>query len=618
MRQVNKNGKWRHWTLCVIIAGGSALGAWLVGGLRFFQILRLKAYDAQFMVSDVLGMRPAIPNIVLVLADQKTLNSFTDLRMFWHQHYANVIRAAGSAGAKVIGLDLAFGIPVDKYEPDYDRVLGDAVSTSRVPVVSGYATELDTDPQAQRIPINMLSASLGLAGFANLTSDSDEVVRRQELIEPPPLNSGDPPPAHSLALRITEKLAGRDAEWKKGKLIFKGQAIPIATDRSMAINYAGPPGTFPRVSLAEFEAAANAGYTAQLRAWVNGKIVLIGTDSRDDGHDTPFSTVFYGDKWGTPGVEIHANTISTLVERKFLEPVAPWMEWLALLLATGVTVLIATELAAWRAVAFVLLEVAAVLVCTHLLFEGGFILSTSDPLLATSLCLVGSVFYRFNMANQSNPVLDPVPVPVAARIEFSQTTPEPEPVTVHVLFMDIVKSSQLSADAQHRTNARLKEVVVNTHEFQAARARGELISLPTGDGMALVFRQRFEAPLLCAIEIARTLQTDRFCHLRMGIHSGVVFLQHDINDNPNVTGPGINLAERVMSCGEEGHILVSGEAAELLRHLSIWGGKLGYLGEYQAKRDGVRVWNFLDGDIGSSAPLTATPRTHSGDSPARL
>jgi class 3 adenylate cyclase len=186
--------------------------------------------------------------------------------------------------------------------------------------------------------------------------------------------------------------------------------------------------------------------------------------------------------------------------------------------------------------------------------------------------------------------------------------PDAEPVAAHVLFMDVVKSTQMSADAQRRTNARLKEVVMNTREFQAARAHGELISLPTGDGMALVFRRKFESPLLCAVEIARNLRAEPFCRLRMGIHSGVVFLQRDINDNPNVTGPGINLAERVMSCGEEGHILVSSEAAELLRHLSAWSDKLEYLGEYRAKRDSVRIWNFLDGDIGNPAPLKAAQR----------
>jgi CHASE2 domain-containing sensor protein len=230
--------KWRHWAICAILAVGSALGASLLSGVRFFQILNLKAYDAHFVARDFFGKPPVIPNIVLLLADQKTLDSpsFSDLRDFWHKHYATVIRAAGQAGAKVIGLDLAFGAPVDKYEPDYDRLLGEAVSTSPVPVVCAYATEINTNPEAQRIPINMLSAALGLAGFANLTVDSDDFVRTQELTEAPPRNATDPPPAHSLALRVAEKFAGTDAEWQNGQLIFQGHTIPIASDRSIAIN----------------------------------------------------------------------------------------------------------------------------------------------------------------------------------------------------------------------------------------------------------------------------------------------------------------------------------------------------------------------------------------------
>src|SRR5580658_9049339 len=335
--------KWRHWVLCAVLAVGSALGAYLLSDVRFFQILNLKAYDAHFVVRDWLNRRPVISNIVLLLVDQKTLNTFPELRDFWHQHYANVIRAAGQGGAKVIGLDLAFGAPVKKYEPDFDRMLGEAVSTSPVPVVCAYATELNTNPEEQGIPINMLSAALGLAGFANVTSDSDDFVRRQELIEAPSANPNDPPPAHSLALRVAEKAVGSEAEMKNGKLVFQGHNIPIVQNRTIAINYAGPPDTFPSVSLAVFEAAAKAGNLDQLRKWVGGKIVLVGSAELADRRATPFFTLFSGTKWLTPGVEIHANTVRTLLTRSFLVPAPQWALVLALLASTALAVLIVTS-----------------------------------------------------------------------------------------------------------------------------------------------------------------------------------------------------------------------------------------------------------------------------------
>jgi CHASE2 domain-containing sensor protein len=287
--QVNMTRKWKHGALCAVLAVSSVLAAWLLGDVPFFHILNLKAYDAHFVVRDLLTSRPAIPNIVLLLADQKALDTFPELRLFWHKHYANVIRAAGEAGAKVIGLDLAFGIPVDKWEPDYDRLLAEAVSTSPVPVVCGYASELNSNPDAQKIPINMISAALGLAGFANLTADPDDFVRNQEIIEAPSTNPADPPPAHSLALRVAEKYAGKDAELDHGRLIFQGQPLPVSLERSIAIDYAGPAGTFPSVSLADFEAAAKAENLDQLRKWVNGKIVLIGTDAIEDRRPLHFS-----------------------------------------------------------------------------------------------------------------------------------------------------------------------------------------------------------------------------------------------------------------------------------------------------------------------------------------
>ena len=290
--------KWRHWALCVLLALGSTAAAWSLSGVRFFQILNLKAYDAHFVLRSLLQGPPTISNIVLLVEDQKTFDTFSEPRLFWHKHYADAIRAASEAGAKVIGLDHAFGIPVDKWEPDYDRLIGESLSASAAPVVYGYVTELNSNQAEQSMPINMIAAGLGLGAFANLTADADDFVRRQELIEGPSKNPADPPPARSFALRIAEKYLGVDAEVQDDRLVLAKSAIPISADRTLAINYAGPPGTFPRYSLADFEAAAKAGDNAKLRTWVNGKIVLIGIDFADeDRKATPFYTLFSGPKW---------------------------------------------------------------------------------------------------------------------------------------------------------------------------------------------------------------------------------------------------------------------------------------------------------------------------------
>ena len=101
--------KWRQWAICAVVAIGSALGAWSLRKISFFEVLNLKAYDAHFIVRDYLFSAPSISNIILITADQTAMDRFPELRMLWNKHYADAITAAEEAGAKVIGLDLAFG-----------------------------------------------------------------------------------------------------------------------------------------------------------------------------------------------------------------------------------------------------------------------------------------------------------------------------------------------------------------------------------------------------------------------------------------------------------------------------------------------------------------------------
>ena len=306
--------RWRHWAICALIVALSTAGARLSDRVRVFHLLHLKALDAHFAVR---GTQP-VSNIVLLMMDQKTSDAFPDLpTLFWQPHYAKAIQAASDAGAKVMGLDLAFGVSVAKWEPDNDQMLAGTVSTASMPVVVGYATELNSSIGAQALPLNILAAGLGLDGFHNITDDEDGFVRYQELFESPDPNNPAAELKHSLALRVAEKYLGVDAEIHDGHLKLAGKEVPLERAGTMAINYAGPPETFPQVSLADFLAAANRGDQEQLRKWVEGKIVLLGSDSKSDRFDTPFYSLFKGDKWTTPGVEIHANIVHTLIDRQF-------------------------------------------------------------------------------------------------------------------------------------------------------------------------------------------------------------------------------------------------------------------------------------------------------------
>jgi adenylate cyclase len=563
--------KWRHWAFCALLAVGSAWGASLLSDIRFFQILNLKARDAHFVVRYLFSQRPEISNIVLLLNDHKTRDTFREPLLFWQKHYAGAIRAAGQAGAKVIGLDLAFGIPVEKYEPDYDRLLGEAVSTSPVPVVCGYATDLNSNPDAQRIPINMLSAALGLSGFANLTIDSDNFVRRQELTEAPTGNPNDPPPAHSLAMRVAEKAVGSDAEWQNGKFIFQGRPIPVAPDRSIDINFAGPPFTFPSVSLADFESAAKAGNMDQLRKWVSGKIVLLGTDELNDRQATPFFTLFTGTDWETPGVEIHANTVRTLLTRRFLLPAPQWALLVALLLSTGVTVWIATSLTPKRAVAFMLVEIAGVLVATHLLFEGNILLSTSEVLLATFICLIVSVVYRFATEEKRGDLFHRavsvfVGKQLASSLELSDSIGlSGKLMEVTILFTDI---RGFTAFSEQVCDEEGPEVVVKLlNEYMKMMVSIIVIyhghvNKFIGDGILAVFSDDDEGAQpgdhpLRAVQCATRMVTapSRF-QTGAGIHTGPAVVGNVGSADKmeyTVLGDTVNLASRLESLNKEHH-----------------------------------------------------------------
>ena len=139
----------------------------------------------------------------------------------------------------------------------------------------------------------------------------------------------------------------------------------------------------------------------------------------------------------------------------------------------------------------------------------------------------------------------------------------------HVLLMDVVGYSLLRMSHQRELLIELQDGVRNTKEFSRAHAKNRLISLPTGDGMALVFFEDPEAPVRCALELCRIRWRSPEIKLRMGLHTGPVYRMADINSNSNVAGGGINIAQRVMDCGDTGHILRSSVIADVLNQFGM-------------------------------------------------
>jgi len=171
----------------------------------------------------------------------------------------------------------------------------------------------------------------------------------------------------------------------------------------------------------------------------------------------------------------------------------------------------------------------------------------------------------------------------------------------HVLFMDIVAYSKLPMDQQHKLLCQLQEAVRNSQAFARAQNAGKLISLPTGDGMALVFFDDPESPVRCATELSRALRQHPEIKLRMGIHTGPVYRVADINAARNVAGGGINIAQRVMDCGDAEHILVSKTVADVLAQVSTWSKAFHDLGEAEVKHAvRVHIYNLCTDEAGNA------------------
>ncbi len=182
----------------------------------------------------------------------------------------------------------------------------------------------------------------------------------------------------------------------------------------------------------------------------------------------------------------------------------------------------------------------------------------------------------------------------------SETEPDLPLEIAHLLLIDVVGYSKLLVNEQIELLQKLNQIVRNTECFRSAEASGKLIRVPTGDGMALLFFRSPEEPVRCALEISRTLQDHPHIQVRMGVHSGPVNRVTDVNDKTNFAGSGINVAQRVLDCGDAGHILLSGHVAEDLADYRHWQPYLHDLGECEVKHGlHLHLFNLYKDNLGN-------------------
>ena len=401
--------KLRRNLILVAVTILSALTARMIGDTQLAQLIALKITDLHFLLRPV----KTDDRIVLITIDDKALGAWEEPMAFWHPYYAKAIQAAATAGAKVLALDVTFVVPVGQYQEfrNHDRLLGAAAFEAfpTMPVVCAVVPDMMKRDDFFRININAYAAYNRMLGFANLTVDGDDFVRRQHLLDKP-----GPDGVRSLASRAVEVYLGHELRSEEDRLHLGGNPVHTVADREILINYAGPANHFERVSLKTFLDAWDKGDRATLEKWVKGKLVLLGPDTEFDRHATPYYTALApsGDdlaadekaegsarpsnrtRWNTAGVEIHANAAHTLLSGNYLRYAPEWLALAGLLLSAAVTVVVSSFLRPAASSLAFLGWLGVLFGISYAVFVNGTVLRTLELGLASAIGLVAAQTHR--------------------------------------------------------------------------------------------------------------------------------------------------------------------------------------------------------------------------------
>ena len=561
-----------RWLIAAAVLTSSVL-AWLLSLTSPLQLLELKTYDLRFVLN---GKQPPPAGIVLAQIDANTEAAFPEPHIFWQPHFAEMMRAAAAGKARAIGLDISFALSVERWEPDFDRQLAAAFAevSATTPVVLAYDS---LQPGAQDLPLYMMASAMGAMGYANLTLDADGFVRRQELI------SRDSAAWESFAARLAAVTL--KASWSgsnapddppPGTLQLGDGMVPLDSSGFLLIHYWGPAATFPSVSMAAVLRAQSLHDTAALEKWFQGKVVLVGTLDPSDQHSTPFylggpgrGGKTPGEKQAmTPGVEIQANALATLLERRYLREAPLGWKWALVLGAALLAAVCIVRMRFPLGPLLLLGAVAAYLVVSVVSLGNGTVLPVVSPVLAVILSglssygtqaltegrqkrLLQEVFGRYVSAEVAKELLDYGEVPLGGTSQ-----------TVTVMFTDLRNyTSYCQGRDPHQVVAELNQYFAEMSS--EIKAHGGMINKFIGDGIMALFGAPVPHPddalraVACGLKmVARNEEFNRrraaqglpALVIGIGLHTGMAVVGNiGASDKMEYTaiGDAVNVASRI-------------------------------------------------------------------------
>lgn len=559
--------------LLTVAIQSSRLGGWI----------EQRTYDLRFQFRGPLPAMPEIP-ITIVAVDEQTLTNIPDPMLLWHRHFARVINALANADAGAVGVDFILA-DVTRLDPEGQQTLSQALleaGNKNVQVVLAYRvreTGVEQPPEAVRLAA--LAAGHPLA-FINLTSDTDDFVRRQQIEAP--AEGGQVEPSFALAIA--------DAFAKKNNLPRK----PVPTGSTLFINYRGPE-HFELISFDSVLKAAEKDDHEYLRHFA-GRIVLIGRVGErgdEDFHSTPqYYWQGRGGNFGTssrtPGIEIHGHAITTLLSGQFIQPLEQRYQQLLTMFLIALVAALCFRLRPVIAVTACVAAVALFLGGSIWAFNQGYVVSVVPPFFGATLMVGLSETTNFMLEGREKRRLRQIFKRYVNDQVIEQVVQSPDSLTLQgkkryitVLFADIrgftTRSEKMPPESLvHDLNQYLTAMV------EAIQSRNGMIDKFIGDGIMALFGVPLNDPnhTLHAVEAARAMieALDRLnrrfvadgsepIHIGIGLHAGEAVVGNIGSPEKmeyTAIGDVVNTAARIESLTRklDANILISGDAFSTL------------------------------------------------------